>query len=427
MDHRTPAGPPPSPPAPPVLPGLAAAGGVLVATAAAVAVAWATNDLSQTVYVSLTVRTGGVAAASAVALLGASALVALVLLVAVLARPRRAVVVPDGGAASPGAGGATRRSRRGDRDRRGLLATATVVATWCAAVVGALVASGLSRGLKEVVREPRGCWELVDVALCPPPGDWSFPSTHTTAAAALATAVVVTVRAARALPPGAGPGPLATRVLPPVAVVLAVLVGAARVAQGAHLPHDVLAGAALGTGTVLAAVLALRPVLVPLATRALPRAFASGAGQRAGWRRSAHDQGDVMSATLPQATGSFGEKPILTFPEGDAPADLQVVVLSPGDGALVEAGDDLEVHYLGQSWKGGVFDNSYDRGSSINFPIGVGAVIGGWDEGLVGQPVGSRVLLSIPPHLGYGDRGVPQAGIKGGDTLVFVVDIVGTR
>lgn len=134
-----------------------------------------------------------------------------------------------------------------------------------------------------------------------------------------------------------------------------------------------------------------------------------------------------MSATLPQATGSFGEKPVLTFPEGDAPADLQVQVLSPGGGTLVEAGDEIEVHYLGQSWGGGIFDNSYDRGSSISFPIGVGAVIAGWDEGLVGQPVGSRLLLSIPSHLGYGDRGVPQAGIRGGDTLVFVIDIIGTN
>ncbi|HWS59267.1 MAG TPA: FKBP-type peptidyl-prolyl cis-trans isomerase, partial [Actinotalea sp.] len=91
-----------------------------------------------------------------------------------------------------------------------------------------------------------------------------------------------------------------------------------------------------------------------------------------------------------------------------------------------EAGDDLEVHYYGQVWDGGMFDNSYDRGSSISFPIGVGAVIGGWDDGLVGQLVGSRVLLSIPPHLGYGVRGMPQAGIRGTDTLVFVVDIVGT-
>ncbi len=56
--------------------------------------------------------------------------------------------------------------------------------------------------------------------------------------------------------------------------------------------------------------------------------------------------------------------------------------------------------------------------------VGVGAVIGGWDKGLVGQNVGSRVLLSIPPEHGYGQRGVPQAGIAGTDTLVFVVDIV---
>ncbi|WP_129338047.1 FKBP-type peptidyl-prolyl cis-trans isomerase [Cellulomonas endophytica] len=134
----------------------------------------------------------------------------------------------------------------------------------------------------------------------------------------------------------------------------------------------------------------------------------------------------MTSAALPEVSGSFGEKPTLTFPAGAAPADLQVVVLSRGDGELVEAGDEIEVHYLGQSWNGSVFDNSYDRGSSISFPIGVGSVIAGWDEGLVGQQVGSRVLLSIPSHLGYGDRGVPQAGIKGGDTLVFVVDVVGT-
>jgi len=133
-----------------------------------------------------------------------------------------------------------------------------------------------------------------------------------------------------------------------------------------------------------------------------------------------------MSAALPEVSGSFGQKPTLTFPDASPSEELEVLVLSRGDGPLVEAGDDLEVHYLGQSWNGGVFDNSYDRGSSISFPIGVGAVIGGWDQGLVGQQVGSRVLLSIPSHLGYGDRGVPQAGIKGGDTLVFVVDIVGT-
>ncbi|BDO41401.1 MAG: peptidylprolyl isomerase [Cellulomonas sp. 73-145] len=134
-----------------------------------------------------------------------------------------------------------------------------------------------------------------------------------------------------------------------------------------------------------------------------------------------------MAAVLPEASGSFGDKPTLTFPDSAAPAELEVQVLSRGDGDLVEAGQDIEVNYLGQSWGGRVFDNSYDRGESISFPIGVGAVIAGWDEGLVGQQVGSRVLLSIPSHLGYGDRGVPQAGIRGGDTLVFVVDILGTH
>ncbi len=132
-----------------------------------------------------------------------------------------------------------------------------------------------------------------------------------------------------------------------------------------------------------------------------------------------------MTAALPTATGSFGDKPTLLFPAEAAPADLVVQVLERGSGDLVEAGQEIEVNYLGQAWGGAVFDSSFDRGESVSFPIGVGMVIAGWDDGLVGQQVGSRVLLSIPSHLGYGDRGVPAAGIRGGDTLVFVVDIVG--
>lgn len=134
-----------------------------------------------------------------------------------------------------------------------------------------------------------------------------------------------------------------------------------------------------------------------------------------------------MSASLPTVSGSFGTKPTLTFPADPAPEGLEVLVLEPGEGALVEAGDSIVVHYLGQTWGGHVFDNSYDRRSTISFPIGVGAVISGWDGGLVGQAIGSRVLLSIPPHEGYGPRGVPQARISGTDTLVFVVDIVGVE
>lgn len=134
-----------------------------------------------------------------------------------------------------------------------------------------------------------------------------------------------------------------------------------------------------------------------------------------------------MSNELPTATGSFGDKPELSFPESAPPADLAVDVLSRGDGPLVEAGQTIDVDYFGQVWGGSMFDNSYDRGSSIQFGIGIGQVIAGWDNALVGQPVGSRVLVSIPPHEGYGPGGNPRAGIGGEDTLVFVVDIIGAK
>lgn len=135
----------------------------------------------------------------------------------------------------------------------------------------------------------------------------------------------------------------------------------------------------------------------------------------------------MTALELPAIQGDFGTKPTVVFPEAAAPAGLHVEVLREGTGEEVTAGREIAVHYLGQTWGGDVFDNSFDRGQPLSFPIGVGMVIGGWDRGLVGQRVGSRVLLSIPPELGYGSRGVPQAGIKGGDTLVFVVDITDVR
>lgn len=124
-------------------------------------------------------------------------------------------------------------------------------------------------------------------------------------------------------------------------------------------------------------------------------------------------------------TGDFGRKPALVFASPTPSDDLLVEVLVEGDGPAVEAGDEIRCHYLGQVWNGEVFDNSYDRGQPLSFQLGVGMVIRGWDEGLLGHKVGSRVLLSIPSEYGYGDAGIPQAGIRGGDTLVFVTDIVG--
>lgn len=128
-----------------------------------------------------------------------------------------------------------------------------------------------------------------------------------------------------------------------------------------------------------------------------------------------------------QVTGDFGEKPSLQFEEAVASPQLQVEVLKEGTGPVVEVGDTLTCDYLGQVWNGKIFDNSYDRGQPLVFQVGVGMVIRGWDEGLVGQRVGSRVLLSIPSDKGYGPYGQPQAGIQGGDTLVFVTDIIDAK
>ena len=126
-------------------------------------------------------------------------------------------------------------------------------------------------------------------------------------------------------------------------------------------------------------------------------------------------------------TGEFGRKPALAF-EGTPSDELVVEVLRAGDGQVVEAGDTITCHYYGAVFGSATdFDNSFDRGGALSFQIGVGMVIPGWDEGLVGKRVGDRVLLSIPAELGYGARGVPQAGIPGGATLVFVTDILGVN
>ena len=105
--------------------------------------------------------------------------------------------------------------------------------------------------------------------------------------------------------------------------------------------------------------------------------------------------------------------------------NLLVTKSIKGDGPVVEKGQKIYVNYLGQTFGGDQpFDESYSKGAPVSFPIGVGQVIKGWDQALVGQTVGSRMILSIPPDLGYGEAGNEGAGIKGTDTLYFVVDIL---
>jgi peptidylprolyl isomerase len=123
----------------------------------------------------------------------------------------------------------------------------------------------------------------------------------------------------------------------------------------------------------------------------------------------------------------MAEKPEVDFPVGDPPADLLVEDITVGDGDEAKPGQSVTVHYVGVSFSTGEeFDSSWNRGDPFVFPLGGGRVIAGWDQGVVGMKVGGRRRLTIPPHLGYGDRGA-GAVIKPGETLIFVVDLLGVR
>ncbi len=118
------------------------------------------------------------------------------------------------------------------------------------------------------------------------------------------------------------------------------------------------------------------------------------------------------------------DKPEIDFPEGPPPEDLEITDLTVGSGAEATPGSQVRVHYVGVAHSTGEeFDASYNRGAPLDFPLGGGRVIAGWDQGVAGMKVGGRRKLVIPPHLAYGDRGAGGV-IKPGETLIFVVDLV---
>ena len=120
------------------------------------------------------------------------------------------------------------------------------------------------------------------------------------------------------------------------------------------------------------------------------------------------------------------EKPEVDFP-GEAPDDLTITDITVGDGAEAAAGDTVVVHYVGVAHSSGEeFDSSYGRGEPIQFPLGGGRVIAGWDQGIAGMKVGGRRKLVIPANLAYGDRGAGGV-IAPGETLIFVCDLMGVR
>ena len=117
-------------------------------------------------------------------------------------------------------------------------------------------------------------------------------------------------------------------------------------------------------------------------------------------------------------------KPEVVIPQTPAPATLVTEDITVGDGVEAVRGKNVSVHYVGVAWSTGKqFDASWDRNEPFDFGLGAGQVISGWDKGVAGMKVGGRRKLTIPPDMGYGSQGAGGV-IKGGETLVFVVDLL---
>jgi FKBP-type peptidyl-prolyl cis-trans isomerase len=130
---------------------------------------------------------------------------------------------------------------------------------------------------------------------------------------------------------------------------------------------------------------------------------------------------------LPTVANVSGQAPKVTIPSTAPPSNLVVTTLIKGNGPPVSKGQEVVAQYVGLIWRTrAIFDSSWSRGAPFGFQIGAtpAQIIPAWDTGLLGVPVGSRVMLVVPPKDGYGSSGESSAGIKGTDTLVFVVDIL---
>jgi FKBP-type peptidyl-prolyl cis-trans isomerase len=136
---------------------------------------------------------------------------------------------------------------------------------------------------------------------------------------------------------------------------------------------------------------------------------------------------------LPTVTATSGQAPAISIPKNAPPAKLSLTTLIKGTGPKLAKGDTAVTQYVGANWRTGkVFGSSWpaagSAGQLLSFQVGGRQVLTGLGNGLVGVPVGSRVMLVIPPALGYGPAGgQPSAGITKTDSLVFVVDVVGSE
>jgi peptidylprolyl isomerase len=135
------------------------------------------------------------------------------------------------------------------------------------------------------------------------------------------------------------------------------------------------------------------------------------------------DSGGGVDAIAAGISKDTKTKPEIPAPSGDPPTELVIKDIVKGKGPKAQAGDQLTMQYVGNSWSTGEqFDASWDSGQPFPFQLGGGQVIPGWDQGMVGMKEGGRRLLVIPPDLGYGPSGAGPIGPN--ETLIFVVDLV---
>ncbi|MFI6478211.1 FKBP-type peptidyl-prolyl cis-trans isomerase [Nonomuraea sp. NPDC050663] len=138
--------------------------------------------------------------------------------------------------------------------------------------------------------------------------------------------------------------------------------------------------------------------------------------------------GHARGGTLEGVTVSPGAPPRVVIPAGPAPARFAAKIVTKGDGPKTRAGQLLVTQHVGLLWRGGrVVEGSWSDGWPRAVRLGDGSVVKGWERALTGVPVGSRVAFVVPPALGHGRTGVPALGIRGSDTLVFVVDVLGAH